>query len=384
MAINVVKLRRENTKASAPRKTATLAASPATKSLQFPSRTKRISRTDRKFFTEQLALLLETGTPLVSALDLIAVQADNSGLKAAVESIANAVREGSTFASALRAHPEAFPSTYATLVEASEQGGYLDRVLRHLLDMENKRDEMQATMVSAFTYPAFLMTFSLGVVVFILGVVFPKFADLFASIANELPATTKVLMAISNVIAEHTLWLILGIGVALLMAIYALTRPGTIASLLAFAEKIPGIGGLMSEFYLTQSMRLISLSLANGVTLVSAIEACEGAVASPKFNGFLQGLRERVTEGRDFAGGFSEATFVPALARQMIVTGEQSGKLELVTRRIADHYQEHLERRLKALSKIVEPVMLLVMGVVVGLIVSSLILPIFKLSRAVH
>ena len=128
----------------------------------------------------------------------------------------------------------------------------------------------------------------------------------------------------------------------------------------------------------------MSLSLANGVTLVDALDACRGVVASPAFNAFLLRVHTEVTEGKGFAAGFSSGAFVPPLARQMIATGEEAGRLELVTGRIADHYQALLERRLDILSKIVEPVMLLVMGVVVGVIVSSLILPIFKISRAVH
>jgi type II secretory pathway component PulF len=352
--------------------------------LTLPRRRQRVSRRDRKFFTEQLGLLLETGTPLVSALDLIARQAVNPALGDVVGRIANAVREGSTFTAALRAHPAAFPGTYATLIEASERGGYIDRVLRHLLTMEENREELESSVISAFTYPAFLTVFSGAVVIFILGFVFPKFAELFASIADQLPVTTKVLMAASTLVSEHGAWLALGVVAAAAGLAWFVSRPGAAEALHGAAERVPGLRELMLQFYFIQSMRVVSLSLANGVTLVDAIQACEGAVGSPRFNAFLKRLRAHVNEGKGFAGGFDEAEFVPPLARQMVVTGEEAGKLELVTRRIADHYQLLLERRLETVSKIAEPVMLLVMGVVVGLIVSSLILPIFKLSRAVH
>ena len=143
--------------------------------LRLPGRRPRMTRRDRKFFTEQLGLLLETGTPLVSALDLIARQASNPALEDAVGGIAEAVREGSTFAAALRARPDAFPATYATLIEASERGGYIDRVLGHLLTMEENREELESNVISAFTYPAFLTVFSGAVVIFILAFVFRGF-----------------------------------------------------------------------------------------------------------------------------------------------------------------------------------------------------------------
>lgn len=352
--------------------------------MTLPARRARVTRRDRKFFTEQLALLLETGTPLVSALDLLAEQAASPALRDAVTALAGAVREGATFSEALRARPADFPATYATLIEASEQGGYMERVLAHLLDMERSREELEATVVSAFTYPAFLTVFSVGVVIFILGVVFPKFATLFSSIADQLPGTTRALMVASHVVSQHGGWLFLGVLAAASGFAWWVSRPGATDAVHRLAERVPGLRDLIMQFNLVQSMRVVSLSLANGVTLIDAIGAAQGAVASPRYNAFLDGLRERVNEGRDFAGGFAEAGFVPPLARQMIATGEESGRLELVTRRISDHYQVQLERRLQAVSKMIEPMMLLVMGVVVGLIVSSLILPIFKLSRAVH
>lgn len=347
-------------------------------------RRSRVTARDRKFFTEQLALMLETGSSLVSALELMAEQSSSPALPETLESVVTGVRDGASLAAALAAHPDAFPPTYSTLIRAAEEGGYLERALRHLLAMEENRDELQATLTSAFTYPAFLVIFSIGVVLFILGVVFPKFATLFVSIADQLPASTRILMSASDAITTHGGLLLLACLAAGVGGAWAVSRPGATAKIHALAENVPGIGGLMTQFYLIQSMRILSLSLANGVTLIDALDACRGLVASPRFDAFLVRVRQEVTEGRGFAAGFADSNFVPPLARQMIATGDEAGRLELVTRRLADHYQTLLERRLNMLSKIVEPVMLLVMGVVVGVIVSSLILPIFKISRAVH
>ncbi len=360
------------------------AAAPITINIPGFGPSRRVTARDRKFFTEQLALMLETGSSLVAALELMTAQASSPALAETLTGVTDGVKDGATLAAALAAYPEAFPGTYATLIKAAEDGGYLERALRHLLTMEENREELRATLTSAFTYPAFLIVFSVAVVLFILGVVFPKFAVLFESIADQLPTTTLVLMAASNVISQHGAWLALA-SVALLGAAgWFATRPGASAAMHRVAERVPGVRDLLMQFYLIQSMRILSLSLANGVTLVEALHACRGVVASPAFNAFLQRVHHEVTEGKGFAAGFSAGAFVPPLARQMIATGEEAGRLELVTRRIADHYQTLLERRLEMLSKLVEPLMLLVMGVVVGVIVSSLILPIFKISRAVH
>jgi type II secretory pathway component PulF len=126
------------------------------------------------------------------------------------------------------------------------------------------------------------------------------------------------------------------------------------------------------------------LSLANGVPITVALNASKGVVSNSIFVKFLDEIRNHVNEGRGIAIGFTNSPIVPPMARQMVSTGEQTGNLGLVMTRVADFYERELSKRISILSKAIEPIMLIVMGVVVGLIVVSLILPIFKLSRAIH
>jgi type II secretory pathway component PulF len=148
--------------------------------------------------------------------------------------------------------------------------------------------------------------------------------------------------------------------------------------------KIPGLNNLFLKIYLIQTMRVLGLSLANGVSLIDALNLAKDVVKNCVFHDFLNQLSHDVTEGRTLAYGFKTTPFIPPIVQQMITTGEETGKLALVTTRIADFFQKELEKILGFISKAIEPLMLLVMGVIVGLLVSSLILPIFKLSHAVH
>jgi type II secretory pathway component PulF len=127
----------------------------------------------------------------------------------------------------------------------------------------------------------------------------------------------------------------------------------------------------------------MSLSLANGVSAVETLVACERVVRNELFRRFVSGLRKDVEEGESLATSFARADFIPPVVRQLISTGDASGSLPKVMGRVADFYERELEKQLALLSRLAEPIMLLVMGVLVGLIVSSLILPIFSLSRAV-
>ena len=131
-------------------------------------------------------------------------------------------------------------------------------------------------------------------------------------------------------------------------------------------------------------MHILGLSLTNGVTLLDALVLSRDAIKNKLFQSFLDRLIDDVTQGRLLATGFNEAVFIPPMVRQMMATGEETGNLALVATRLADYMQKELEQILKFVTKAIEPLMLLVMGVIVGTLVSSLILPIFKLSSAVH
>jgi type II secretory pathway component PulF len=345
---------------------------------------KKISQTDRMFFLEQLALMLETGSDLHSSLNVLAKQTNHPKLKRVVQKMADDISEGGSFSSALARHPEVFSNTYVSLIAASESGGYIRRILEHLLEMEKQRAEFKSTLVSAISYPVFLMVFSMAMVIFILAVVFPKFGDLFTSIQDQLPATTIFLMGLSHLIINYWWAILISLsGSILLFGFWAKTEMGK-RSLDQIKLKIPGLNNLFLKIYLIQTMRVLGLSLANGVSLIDALNLAKDVVKNCVFHDFLNQLSHDVTEGRTLAYGFKTTPFIPPIVQQMITTGEETGKLALVTTRIADFFQKELEKILGFISKAIEPLMLLVMGVIVGLLVSSLILPIFKLSHAVH
>jgi type IV pilus assembly protein PilC len=339
---------------------------------------------DRIFFTEQLSLLLETGTPLHAALHALGKQVENPAMADIITRMQELVTSGNSFSRALTHFPAMFPGSYVTLVAAAEQGGFLDSVLLELKNMDEKRLELRRTVVSALSYPAFLVVFSLFVVVFVLMAVFPKFAVMFASIADKLPVTTLVLMKVSHFLVHY--WPVLGAGLAAAVAllVWWLRSDSGHSWLDRFKLSAFGLRDIYTRIYLIQSLRLLGLSLEHGVSVPDALTACREVVANREFRKFLHGLEEKVNEGGGFAAAFQTAAFIPPMVSQMVTTGEETGKLPLVLGRIAFYYERELGRSLATFSRMVEPVMLIIMGGVVGLIVSSLILPIFKLSQAVH
>ena len=346
-------------------------------------RTKQISAKERKFFTEQMALLLETGSSMQASLQALLRQLSNPAMIDLVQRLLDDVKQGRQFSFALARHPDVFSTTYVNLIAASEAGGYMHEVLEQLQEMEEKKQQLRQTMTSALSYPLFLMFFAFAVVIFVLVVVFPKFADLFSQIADQLPATTVFLMASSRIIQQYWLLLIAGL-VAMVVAWIVWSRTARGIQKLDWAKlHLPFIKDIFAQLYLIQSLRVLSLSLGNDVNIIDSLRACRDVVSNSLFQNFIHQIEEQVEQGKGIAIGFQNTSFIPPVVAQMIETGEETGNLPKVLRRLSNYYETELTNKLQTLSRLAEPFMLLVMGGVVGLIVSSLILPIFKLSRAV-
>ncbi len=343
----------------------------------------KITSAQRMFLLEQLALMLETGNSLHQALSSLAEHSVDKSLQKLVATLAEDVASGRPFSAALAKHPQSFSNTHVSLIAASENGGFMHEVLTELLQMEEKSEELRSTVFSALSYPAFLVVFSIAVVVFVLAVVFPKFATMFDSIRDQLPSTTLFLMHCSDLLRFHWPQILVGISaVVATLVLWSKTEAGR--SWIDSAKlSMPGVRTVCIQIYLVQLLRVISLSLGNGVRIVETLEACRDVVSNTKIRSFILGLENDVQQGSGIARGFMHSSIMPPLVKQMITTGEESGELARVCGRVANYYEKELGKKLTALSKMAEPIMLMVMGLIVGILVSSLILPIFKLSRAV-
>jgi type II secretory pathway component PulF len=339
---------------------------------------------ERMLLTERLALLLDTGVSLHRALHVLRDQAERAQLRAVLDELADDIVAGQRFSEALLKHPALFPPTYINLVGASEQGGFLSEVLQQLVEMDEQQQRLRNTMIGALAYPGFLAVFSVLVVVFILTAVFPRFVTMFRGIYDQLPLTTKVLMAVSDLLVHH--WPVLAGGGALgaAGAAFALTRPGTRRRLDRLKLRLPFVRHIFIKIYLTRLLRVMGVSLERGVTILATLGACRNVIPNAEFQEFLGEVELAVTEGNGIAEAFRASPLIPASVKQMIDTGEETGAVGPVMRRVADFYERDLTRQLNQLAKMAEPAMLMIMGVVVGTIVTSIILPIFKMSRAVH
>jgi type II secretory pathway component PulF len=339
---------------------------------------------DRMLFIERLAMLLETGMPLHAALETLAQQCPHPRLAEVIHAMTEEIVAGRTLAAAFAAQGSLFPGAYTSLAAAAEAGGFLPEALNQLTELEDRQERLRSALLGALVYPAFLAGLSVLVVLYVLVGVFPKFAEMFESIRDQLPVSTIVLIALSDALRQH--WALIGVAAASAGAglTYWLRSPSGGLLLDRAKLELPVLRELFMQSYMARVMRVMGTSLGNRVSVIDTIAACRETVQNRAFQRFLGRVEEQVMEGRGFASAFQAEAAIPDMVRQMIATGDQTGKLALVMGRIADFYERELLRRIAVLSRLAEPVMLLVMGVAVGVIVTSLILPIFKLAKGVH
>ncbi|MEQ1601439.1 MAG: type II secretion system F family protein [Methylophilaceae bacterium] len=375
-------------KSSEPEKTATSKNAPQRAGFNWNTEIRfgapSVSIEERMVFTERISLLLETGVSLLEAIKALQLQAENPLQAQILEALVDTITEGKSFSVALAMHPEMFSPIYIHLVAAAEGGGFLPQVLEQLYKMDEKNAHLRSSIISALSYPAFLIVFSIAVVIFVLVSIFPKFEVLFASIKDQLPVTTIFLMSLSTIVRQYWWLILLGLGAATSTFVWWIKTEAGRFALDRFKMSAPIIKDIYVQIYLNQALGVLGLSLANGVPITTALKACKEVISNKVFAHFLEGINQNVTEGRGISIGFSESPLIPPMVRQMVSTAEQTGNLALIMTRIADFYARELNKRINLLAKAIEPIMLIVMGVVVGLIVVSLILPIFKLSRAMH
>jgi type II secretory pathway component PulF len=335
-------------------------------------------------FTQQLALLLQTGNGIAPSIEVLATQAHAPALRAALHAVHQRLVSGAELSESLERHPKVFDRLYVGIVRAGEASGELRQSLESLAGMIEIRRRLRARLREAMTYPIVLSVIMLGVVVFMLTYMFPRFADLFADLGDELPITTRMLMGAAGFLRSRW-WILPPIAGAVGYGIHRLWRMEVVREGWDRLKlNLPLAGRLYKEAYLYQLFASLSLLLGSHVPHLDAIRIAREAVRNVRYQAFFDRLAELVEAGRGVSQAFVEAPFLPGAVKLVVATGETSGALPLVMGRLSERYREELESDIRRMSTMLEPIMLVIMGLVVGLIAVSFITPLFKLSRAVH
>ena len=343
----------------------------------------RVPTRDIVIFTRQFATMINSGLPLVQALDILAQQTENKALSEVTKQVVYDVESGHTLADALSKHPKAFTQLYVNMVAAGEAGGILDTILLRLAVFLEKNDAIVRKVKGAMIYPAVIFSVAIIAVLVLLIFVIPTFQSMFASVNMELPLPTKIVIGMSEVLQNFWWMMILGaVAFVFLVQRYYATEGGklVIDKLLLNA---PVLGDLLRKSAVSRFTRTLGTLISSGVAILDGLEITARTAGNRVIHDAVMGSRASIAGGETISGPLKESGVFPPMVVQMINVGEQTGGLDEMLTKIADFYDEEVDAAVEVLLSAMEPIMIVVLGVVVGGMIVAMYLPIFDMINAV-
>ncbi|HVK09177.1 MAG TPA: type II secretion system F family protein [Gemmataceae bacterium] len=330
-------------------------------------------------FTRQFSILQDAGLPLLRGLRILEKQMKPSALKNALIDVVEDVESGSTLSEALGKHPRAFDRLYVNMVKAGEAGGALEVIMQRLAEFKEKSQTLKRKIIGAMVYPAVVITAAVGILIFIMVAIIPKFEKIFREFGLKLPALTQFLIDVSMWCSKYW-WCIplFPFGVWLLMKLIRLNRIGNYA-LDRMTLWIPIIGKIVEKTIVARTTRTLGTLVASGVPILESLSIVRETANNAVFERMYQRVYESIREGDTIAEPLRESRLVDDMVTNMVEVGEETGDLDTMLYKIADFYDEEVDTAVKSLISLLEPIMIIVLGGIIGTIVIALFLPMLGL-----
>lgn len=352
-------------------------------SLSLPARNK-ISTREFVVFNQELATLLKAGLPLVQSLDILRRRVSNQVFKSVLDDVHERVRAGSALSEAFEAHGAMFPGVYTASLMAGEKSGNLEQVIRRYVAYVKVVSGVRRKTISALVYPAILMLLSIVVVSLIVLKVVPAFGSFYEGFGEELPMSTRVIVAISAIATSYFIWIVAALAAVVVAGWLWLKQPGQRKRVDRWVLRLPMLGPIARKFSTSQAARTLATLLGGGIPLVNAIEVSAKAIRNQHVSHELMTVAQQVREGRAMAAAMGDTGAFPDVAIKMVEVGESTGALQEMLNSLADFFDEEIETNLGRFVTVIEPVLLIVMGTVIAGLLLALYLPLFNLSDVVR
>ena len=342
---------------------------------------RRIKRSEIIYATSQLAIMVDTGIRLSEALEGIANQEENPSLKTLLLDLKAKVEGGDDFSTALAQYPKQFDYTYVSLVKASEQTGLLAEMLERIAEYQQKESQTRSKVRGAMAYPAVMGCLAVGVTIFLLTFVLPKFEPLFNRRGQSLPMMTQVLMVVSDALLGYWFYWVPTLMGAIGGLLYARRTEKGRQAYDWLKLRLPIIGLVYKKVTISRTIRTLGTLLESGISILDAIHLASEVAGNYYYSKLWLRVMDQVTQGTQLCEALQNEDLLPSTLVQMIAAGEQTGKLDEVLNRLSDYYDQEVDTSIKTATSLIEPLMITVMGVVVGGIAMGLLMPIFSLSQ---
>ena len=345
---------------------------------------KKIQPADIAIFTRQLATMMKAGVPLVQAFDIVAEGTDLEKMRELILAVRTDVSSGTGFAGALEKHPRYFDDLFCSLVASGENSGTLEVMLDRVATYKEKTEALKAKIKKAMTYPIATIVVAIVVTGILLVKVVPQFAEAFQGFGSDLPGFTLFVLRLSDWVQDWWFVVLMGFFAGGYVFSQAKRRSKRFADWLdSVALKLPILGSVVHDAVIARFSRTLSTTFAAGVPLVEALESTAGAAGNAIYAGAIRRIRDDVTAGTSLALSIRTTGLFPTMLLQMTAIGEESGSLDDMLGKVADHYEAAVDNAVDSLSSLIEPIIMSVLGVLIGGLMIAMYLPIFMLGSVI-
>ncbi|HFF5967255.1 TPA: type II secretion system F family protein [Stenotrophomonas maltophilia] len=345
---------------------------------------KPVTAKDIAFFSRQMATMMKSGVPIVSALEIIGSGHKNPRMKKMVDGVRTDIEGGSSLHEAISRYPVQFDELYRNLVRAGESAGVLETVLDTIATYKENIEALKGKIKKALFYPAMVLVVAFLVSTILLVWVVPQFEEVFKSFGADLPAFTQMVVNLSRFMVSWW-WLIAIVVIGAVVAIAMTYRRSekmqhTVDRLVL---KVPVIGQIMHNSAIARFARTTAVTFKAGVPLVEALGIVAGATGNKVYGEAVLRMRDDVSVGYPVNMAMKQLNLFPHMVIQMTGIGEEAGALDAMLFKVAEYYEQEVNNAVDALSSLLEPMIMVFIGTIVGGLVIAMYLPIFKLGAVV-
>ncbi|KQL53394.1 type II secretion system protein F [Heyndrickxia shackletonii] len=343
-----------------------------------------IKHKDLVIYIRQFSTLIKAGISVVDSTKILAEQTVNRVLKQTLYNIYEDIQTGKSYTEAAEKFPTIFPSMFINMMKAGEASGQIEEILERMAVYFEKQHQTRQKIKAAMSYPIILAIISIAVVIFMLAVIVPKFAGMFASFNAKLPALTLWLLNSSQFVV-HYFWLFILFLLLLLLGYYLLERSKNGSFYLDMIKlKIPVFGKIIQKAALARMTRTLSTLFASSVPILHAISIVENVVGNQVIAKILGESKNYIEEGKSIAEPMKDHWAIPPLVSQMMIIGEQSGTIDYMLEKVAEFYESEVDQATEQLKSLLEPMMIVFLAGVVGTIVAAITIPMYSVFQNIQ